>query len=84
MVLSGAPRCASKLSIDPIDSHGSYIGKRTGSNKRSVPINKPWITWILKKNQYYTLKIQCSKWSVLSKAVHFCFEHIKAVSKALA
>ena len=32
--------CASKLSIDPINSHASYIGKSTGSNKRSVPINR--------------------------------------------
>ena len=31
---------ASKLSIDPINSHASYFGKSTGSNKRSVPINR--------------------------------------------
>ena len=35
-----APRSASKLSIDPINSHASYFGKSTGSNKRSVPINR--------------------------------------------
>ena len=35
----GAPRSASKLSIDPIKSHASYIGKCTGSNKRSVTNN---------------------------------------------
>ena len=39
LFLSGAPRSASKLSIDPINSHASYFGKSTGSNKRSVPIN---------------------------------------------
>ena len=38
--IKGAPRSASKLSIDPISSHASYIGKSTGSNKRSVPINR--------------------------------------------
>ena len=37
--IKGAHRSASKLAIDPINSHTSYIGKRTGSNKRSVPIN---------------------------------------------
>ena len=26
--------------IDPINSHTSYFGKSTGSNKRSVPINR--------------------------------------------
>ena len=36
--IKGAPRSASKLSIDPINSHASYFGKSTGSNKRSVPI----------------------------------------------
>ena len=29
-----------QLSIDPINSHASYFGKSTGSNKRSVPINR--------------------------------------------
>ena len=38
--IKGAPRSASKLSIDPINSHASYFGKSTGSNKRSVPINR--------------------------------------------
>ena len=38
--IKGAPRSASKLSIDPINSHASYIGKNTGSNKRNVPINR--------------------------------------------
>ena len=38
--IKGAPRSASKLSIDPINSHASYIGKSTGSNKRSIPINR--------------------------------------------
>ena len=38
--IKGAPRSASKLSIDPINSHTSYFGKSTGSNKRSVPINR--------------------------------------------
>ena len=37
--IHGAPRSASKLSIDPINSHASYIGKSSGSNKRSVLIN---------------------------------------------
>ena len=37
--IKGAPRSASKLSIDPINSHASYFGKSTGLNKRSVPIN---------------------------------------------
>ena len=27
-------------SYDPINSHASYFGKSTGSNKRSVPINR--------------------------------------------
>ena len=36
----GAPRSASKLSIDPINSHASYFGKCTGSNERSVLINR--------------------------------------------
>ena len=34
-----APRRALKLSIDPINSHASYIGRSTGPNKRSVPNN---------------------------------------------
>ena len=38
--IKGAPRSASKLGIDPINSHASYFGKSTGSNKRSVPINR--------------------------------------------
>ena len=38
--IKGAPRSASKLSIDPINSHASYIGKSTGSNKRSAPSNR--------------------------------------------
>ena len=38
--IKGAPRSASKLSIDPINSHASHFGKSTGSNKRSVPINR--------------------------------------------
>ena len=29
-----------QLSIDPINSHASYFGKSTGSNKRSVPIDR--------------------------------------------
>ena len=32
------PRSASKLGIDPINSHASYFGKSTGSNKRSLPL----------------------------------------------
>ena len=37
----GALRSASKLGIDPINSHASCFGKSTaGSNKRSVPINR--------------------------------------------
>ena len=28
------------MGIDPINSHASYFGKSTGSNKRSVPINR--------------------------------------------
>ena len=36
----GAPRSASKLGIDPINSHASCFGKSTGSNKRNVPINR--------------------------------------------
>ena len=38
--IKGAPRSASKLSIDPINSHASYFGKSIGSIKRSVPINR--------------------------------------------
>ena len=38
--MKGAPRSASKLGIDPINSHASYFVKITGSNKRSVPINR--------------------------------------------
>ena len=38
--IKDAPRSASQLRIDPINSHASYIGKSTGSNKRSVPINR--------------------------------------------
>ena len=34
------PRSASKLGIDPNNSHASYFWKSTGSNKRSVPINR--------------------------------------------
>ena len=37
-MIKGAPRIASKLSIDPINSHASYFEKSTGSNERSVPI----------------------------------------------
>ena len=36
--IKGAPRSASKF--EPINSHTSYIGKSTGPNKRSVPINR--------------------------------------------
>ena len=39
--IKGASRSASKLGIDPINSHTSYFEKSTGSNKRSVPINRP-------------------------------------------
>ena len=38
--IRGAPKSASKLGIDPIYSPASYFGKSTGSNKRSVPINR--------------------------------------------
>ena len=38
--IKGAPRSASKLGIDPINSHASYFGKSTRSNKRNVPINR--------------------------------------------
>ena len=38
--IKGTPRSASKLSIDPINSHASCIGKSTQSNKRSVSINR--------------------------------------------
>ena len=38
--IKGAPRSASKLSNDPINSHASYFGKSTGSNKRSLLINR--------------------------------------------
>jgi len=58
--IKGAPRSASKMGIDPINSHASYFGKSTGSNKRSVPINRTvscnWhqrvITLINKMNNY--------------------------------
>ena len=40
LFLSKVPlRSASKLGIDPINSHASYFGKSTGSNKRSVVTN---------------------------------------------
>ena len=39
--IKAAPRSASKLSIDPINSHASNIGKSTGSNRISVLINEP-------------------------------------------
>ena len=49
--IKGAPRSASKLSIDPIHSHASYFGNSTGSNKRSVPIHRTvssnWNQYIL-------------------------------------
>ena len=38
--IKGAPKSASKLSIDPINSHASDIGKSTGSNERNVTINR--------------------------------------------
>ena len=38
--IKGAPRSALKLGIDPINSHASYFGESTGSNKRSVLINR--------------------------------------------
>ena len=38
--IKGAPKSASKLGIDPIYSPASYFGKSTGSNQRSVPINR--------------------------------------------
>ena len=38
--IKGAPRSASKFGIDPNNSHASYFGKSTGTNKRSVPINR--------------------------------------------
>ena len=34
------PKKCFKMSIDPINSHASFIGKNIGSNKRNVPINK--------------------------------------------
>ena len=61
--IKGAPRSASKLSIDPINSHASYIGKSTGSNKRSVPINRPvssnWNQRVCKFNHTCKLANTC-------------------------
>ena len=49
--IKGAPRSASKLSIDPINSHASYIGKIAGSNKISVRINRT-----LEPESYFVIK----------------------------
>ena len=38
--IKGASRSASKLSIDLINIHTSYMGKSRGSNKRNIPINR--------------------------------------------
>ena len=40
MFIKGAPRSASKLSIDPIKRHASNFRKCTRSNKRTVPNNR--------------------------------------------
>ena len=41
--IKGAPRSASKLSIDPIKRYASYFRKCTWCNKRTVPNNST--TW---------------------------------------
>ena len=56
--IKGAPRSASKLGIDPINSHASYFGKSTGSNKRSVAINR---TVSSNWNQRVSLEFKTSK-----------------------
>ena len=57
--IKGAPRSASKLSIDPIKRHTPYFQKCTGSNKRTVLNNrtmfcigtKGFILYILPQSQ---------------------------------
>ena len=60
------------MSIDPNNSHASYIGKSTGSNKRSVPIDRTvssnWnqrVTAIKKTNIDPFLSFSCDIVSVI-------------------
>ena len=75
--INGAPRSASKLSIDPINGHTSYFRKSIGSNKRSVPIKtivaSNWnqrVHLIYTSGQIQTLYASVRCWRLLSFDKH--------------
>ena len=74
--MKGAPRSASKLSIDPIKRHAPYFQKSTGSNKRTVLNNRTiscigtgeFTSYLSLKRNIYSLK--CGLKIDLTKMIH--------------